>query len=235
MQIVKLSVLVSLLLTGTACASNRGSNSSLEAAKKPLRGGVAELQVTSYDGETIKGRFLLGATVDPVIIDRHLVESGNVELTSLRACGKKDRVPHVEFDMVLPPLQPDDIIAIRPGYWYGKNLSYWLFIEKRTGLGPECLEAELVVRALDGREAARIPIHVIRTRILLELRELRALLAGRNGLDVAGGRQVAEVPWFHLRRDLGDPDTKNDATLTTLQRVEGATNERPGEPGGVLP
>lgn len=48
------------------------------------------------------------------------------------------------------------------GTWYGMD-DYFLLWDKVTGLGPDCLEAELVVRALDGRVAATLPIRVVRT------------------------------------------------------------------------
>ncbi len=57
-----------LILTG-ACAStpmlDPAERRAQEAAKKPARGGIAEFRVNSYDGHRLKGRLLLGATVDP--------------------------------------------------------------------------------------------------------------------------------------------------------------------------
>lgn len=148
-----------IMLTG-ACASTPGDRASRATAKKPLRGVVAEFQVTSYDGENIKGRVLIGATVDPLVMDSHPLESADLELVNLRACGEKREVPHIIFDLVAPAEEKE--ITIRPGYWYGKNVFYGYF-DKKGGLGPDCLEAELVVRALDGQIAVRLPIRVVRT------------------------------------------------------------------------
>jgi hypothetical protein len=148
-----------LMLTG-ACASTPGDTASRETAKKPLRGVVAEFQLTSYDGEDIKGRVLIGATVDPLVMDSHPLESADLELVNLRACGEKREVPHIIFDLV--GTYPMKVITIRPGYWYGKNVVYGFF-EKKRGLGPECLEAELVVRDHVSRVATRLPIRVVRT------------------------------------------------------------------------
>jgi len=152
-------ILAFLMLTG-ACASTPGDTASRETAKKPLRGVVAEFQVTSYDGEDIKGRVLIGATVDPLVMDSHPLESADLELVNLRACGRTHEVPHIIFDLLAPV--EEEAITIRPGYWYGKNVVYGLFDKKRVP-GPDCLEAELVVRALDGRVAVRLPIRVVRT------------------------------------------------------------------------
>jgi hypothetical protein len=147
------------ILTG-ACASTPGNRASQETAKKPLRGVVAEFQVTSYDGEDIKGRVLIGATIDPLVMYSHMLESADLELVNIRACGEKREVPHIIFDLVA--LEPEKVTTIRPGYWYGKNVVYGLFAKQRR-LGPDCLEAELEVRDNVSRVATRLPIRVVRT------------------------------------------------------------------------
>jgi len=166
MSIAKVMVLALLALT-SACASTSTytGSTSRAVANRPLRGGIAEFQVTSYDGETIKGRVLLGATIDPLVIDGRLFPYGDVDMDMriLRACGKRDRVGYIQFDIFAAPAQPDQIVTVRPGYWYGRTITYDLFNKKVTGLGPDCLETDLIVRALDGREAAKIPIRVVRT------------------------------------------------------------------------
>jgi hypothetical protein len=161
-QITRPLALAFLLFTG-ACASTPGQRGSQEAAKKPLMGGIAEFRVASYDGVNLVGRVLLGATAEPLVIDGRLVAFGNVELKNLRACGKKDRLLHYVFDVVLPPARPDQIITIRPGYWYGRKVNFGLFDEKETGIGPECIEGELMVLARGARVAATLPIRVVRT------------------------------------------------------------------------
>jgi len=157
MLISKLGALALILMTG-ACASNPGTWP--KPPKEPLRGGVAEFQVTSYDGEDIKGRVLIGATIDPVVMYYYLLESSDLELVNIRACGETREVPHTIFDLVVP--DPDKVITIRPGYWYGTNVLYGLFA-KNIGLGPNCLEAELVVRDSSSRVVTRLPIRVVRT------------------------------------------------------------------------
>jgi hypothetical protein len=164
MQITKSVGTALIVLTG-ACASTPGDRASRETTNKPLRGGIAEFHLISYNGTIIKGRVLLGATIDPLVIDGRLMVSGDVDLDmrTLRACGKKDEVGYIESDAFPLPPRPDQIVTIRPGYWYGRTINYWLFDQKTTGLGPDCLEADLFVRALDGREAARLPIRIVRT------------------------------------------------------------------------
>lgn len=162
MSVTRSTALVFLLLTG-ACASTPGDRGSREPAKKALRGGVAEFQVISYDGEEVKSRVLLGAAVDPLVIDGRLIESSDVELENFRTCDNKARLAHIIDDRSAPPPRQDQIITVRPGYWYGRKVSFWPFSEHEKGPGPECFEAELVVRAIDGRDAAKLPIRVVRT------------------------------------------------------------------------
>jgi hypothetical protein len=161
MQITRPLALAFLLLTG-ACASTPGDRGSQDAAKQPLRGGVAEFRVTSYDGHVLEGRVLLGATVDPLVIDGRLVDGKDVDLEKVRACGKTELLEYMMGD--LPSAhRADDIITLRRGYWHGANEHFWLFDQKMMGPGPDCFEAEMVVRALGGRVAARLPIRVVRT------------------------------------------------------------------------
>jgi hypothetical protein len=157
-------IVLSMLIFTSACASTPRGSGSRQAAKPPLRGGVAEVRIDSYDGETMKGRVLLGATIDPLVIDRRIIPPINVEVKNLQLCdNKKDPFQYIEFDVSAPPRRPEDIITVRPGYWYGGQISYWIFAAKQTGPGPDCFEAELVMRALDGRVAARQSIRVVRT------------------------------------------------------------------------
>src|SRR5262245_26325082 len=93
MQIVKLAGLAFLLLSG-ACASTPGNRGSQAAEPIPLRGGVAEFRVSSYNGRVLKGRVLLGATIDTLVIDGRLYEWKDVELEKVRECGKKEELTY---------------------------------------------------------------------------------------------------------------------------------------------
>src|SRR5262245_15649946 len=126
MRITKPGVLALILMT-SACASNPGDRGSQKEAKEPLRGGVAEFELTSYDGERINGRVLLGATIDSLVINGHIDESYDVELENFRACDKKGPVPSIIACSVGDPDRPDQVVTIRPGYWYGRNVMFWPF------------------------------------------------------------------------------------------------------------
>ena len=158
----RLALAFVFFLTG-ACASTPGERGSQEAGKEGLRGGVAEFRVTSYDGRRLKGRVLLGATVDPFVIDGRLFDGKDVEFEKVRSCGKTELLEYWAADLPSPP-RAEEIITLRRGYWHGANKSFPLFaFEETTGPGPECFEAELVVRVLDGRIAATLPIRIVRT------------------------------------------------------------------------
>jgi hypothetical protein len=148
-----------IILTG-ACASKPGDRASQETTKKPPRGVVVEFHVTYYDGEKIRGRVLIGATIDPLVVYSHMLESADLELVNIRACGEDHEAPHIIFDLVA--LDPEKFTTIRPGYWYGKNVVYGLFYKKRVP-GPDCVEAELEVQDSASRIVAKLPIRVVRT------------------------------------------------------------------------
>lgn len=160
MQITRPLALAFLLTTG-ACASTLGERGSQEAAKTPLRGGVAEFRLISYDGGDLRGRVLLGATVDTLVIDGRLAADREVELNKVRACGKTELLGKYIVDRFSPP-RPDQIVTLPRGYWHGANVHFFLW-DKVTGLGPDCFEADLVLRARGGRIAATLPIRVVRT------------------------------------------------------------------------
>ncbi len=148
-----------LLLTG-ACASTPEDRASRETTNKPLRGGVAEFKVTSYDGKALEGRVLLGATIDTLVVDGLMLESSAVELDKVHVCGKTEFVPYYIVDWVLTSEPPS--VTLPRGYWYGKDV-HFSFDMRSMGPGPDCFEAELVVWALHRRVAARLPIKVVRT------------------------------------------------------------------------
>lgn len=154
---------LAFLLFACACASNPGEKSLEQIDKKPLKGALAEFKVISYDGRILKGRLLLGATIDPVVVDGRLFEWIDVGLENIRECAKTEALKHWVYEAIPQAPREDELIRVQPGYWYGVNLNYLLFQERATGLGPACFEAEVVVLAVDGRVAAKVPIRVMRS------------------------------------------------------------------------
>ena len=124
---------------------------------------MIEFSIGSYNGETLKGRILVGATVDPLVIDGRLMSWVNVELKDIRACDKKDPLKYYLTDSHVLRATPDEIVTIQPGYWYGAKLHFFLFDKELLEVLPDCFEANLRVRAMDRRIAAALPIRVNRT------------------------------------------------------------------------
>lgn len=158
-RIARLFALAALSLL-CACASSRWVPVEPKPPKTPLRGGIAEFRLISYDGGHLRGRVLLGATVDTLVIDGEMFEDSDVEIEKARACGTTEVREHIIVDWVVPS-QPN-VVTLRKGYWYGSDVYFFLW-DKETGFGPDCFEAELIVHALDSRVAARLPIKVMRT------------------------------------------------------------------------
>src|SRR5882724_11449029 len=147
MHLIRHMTLALILLT-SACASNRGEWKPPPAPNEPIQGGVVEFQVTSYDGEDVSGRVLIGATSEPFVIDSRLTAlTVNIDASTFHACGHEERIiiQGCKGILVIRPPEPDDIITIRPGHWYGGAVKLWVFSEGVIGLGPDCLEADLVV------------------------------------------------------------------------------------------
>jgi len=159
-HVTKLFALAFLFLP-CACASTRAFPVEPKPPQTPLRGGIAEFRLTSYDGSRLRGRVLLGATIDTLVIDGRLVEDGTVEIERARACGTAEVREHYIFDSFDSP-RPDQIVTLTKRYWHGSDV-YFILWDKETGFGPDCFEADLVVNALDGRIAAMLPIKVMRT------------------------------------------------------------------------
>src|SRR5262249_47599621 len=118
-----------------------------------------EFRLALYDGYHLEGRLLLGATIDPLVINGDLIEDRDVELNEIRACGKTEVLRHFIVDTFGPP-RP---VTLRRGYWYGSNMDFFLWDERESGIGPDCFEARLVVFARGRRTAATLPIRVERT------------------------------------------------------------------------
>jgi len=151
--------ILALLFMTSACASTTGYTGSQKTSKEPLRGGVAEFRLTRYNGREFEGRVLLGATdYEPLVIDGALDEFEDVLLEKVRACGKTELLPYKEAH---PPHRVIEVVTLDKNQWHGANVYFPLF--DRMWPWPDCFEADLVVRAVDGRVAARLPIRVERT------------------------------------------------------------------------
>lgn len=158
----RLSPLLLSLILG-ACAARPPDVGDALVPKTPLRGGIVEFVLSSYDGESLKGRVLLGASIDPLVIDGRLLEWIDLEVRKVRTCDKQEVLSYYHLDIHYPPLRNDEIVTLKPKYWYGADIDLLLFGSQLKQPKPDCFEGELMVWSLDGRLAATRTIRVTRT------------------------------------------------------------------------
>ena len=133
-----------------------------DAADVPAQ-AVLEWQNPVFDGERLSGRLLVGVKAGQLLLDKRLVENVSVELRELRECVSGQPVDSLEVDSFPAPPRPDKLLRLNAGFWYGADVRFALFDEQLTGKKPpECFEAELQLRAEDGRVAARLHLRARR-------------------------------------------------------------------------
>ncbi len=121
-----------------------------------------EFQDIHYDGETLSGRLLVGVTEGRLRLNKQLVSDIHAEVRYPVDCHTGLPVKYIIWDSFQPRRQ-EDLLILEPGYWYGKEIRFPLFEEHLTGVGPECLKAELWLFSFDGRIAARTEIRAERS------------------------------------------------------------------------
>jgi hypothetical protein len=113
-----------------------------------------EAQAVHYDGEFFSGRLLLGVEAGVVHLDRRLMPRSDIHVNAVFECRSGAPVPFIMADALTPAASQEDLLTLTPGYWYGSTVRFKLFSERFTGLGPECIEAELTVFSFEGKPLA---------------------------------------------------------------------------------
>lgn len=159
MRITTLGVLVLLVVT-CACAWATGCAGS-KTASGPLHKSSLEFKLTRWNGRWLEGRVLIrGNYVRDFVIHRQLSEFEDVSLEKARACDTTKVLSYTAWlRMRYGPR--DDVIDLFGIDWIGTDVAFPL--SEIAWPWPDCIEADLVVRAADGREAGRLPIRVERT------------------------------------------------------------------------
>lgn len=165
---------VSLLLLLVACSGfpffGRQSSSSQDREANKNVGGadvqvpprtVMEIQDIRYDGWTLSARVLISPETDPLRLDRRLIPSIDVDITRVSEC-EHGSVPSIHADVFAPLARSENLMVLNPGYWYGTTVRFGLFDEHLTGLGPECVEADISLRSFDHELVARQRIRAVR-------------------------------------------------------------------------
>ncbi|ADO71578.1 hypothetical protein [Stigmatella aurantiaca] len=142
-------------------ACSMGPFARLEVLSSPARRGLAEalLENIHCDGEALSGRLLLSATDQGLLLDQRLIEAAYLTTEAVSACETGQPLPFVVMDVYAKPPDREELLLLKPGYWYGKNVRIPLFTKSTHGdPSPTCIEVELAFRALDGAPLAPIRI-----------------------------------------------------------------------------
>lgn len=133
--------------------ANADAGSAIESLEAPPP-TLLEVQDIQYDGLNLSGRVLLSPVSGMLRLDRRLLPTIHVNVGRVSSCTPGQPVTSVRADALAPLTRPEHLLLLEPGYWYGTEVRFRLFSEHFTGLGPECIEADLSVLSFDGRPVA---------------------------------------------------------------------------------
>ncbi|QRK11546.1 hypothetical protein JQX13_16610 [Archangium violaceum] len=122
---------------------------------------MMEVQDIQYDGWTLSGRVLVSPEEGQLRLDRRLTPTIHVKVNYVSDCTY-GAVASIRADIIAPLARPEDLLVLEPGYWYGSTVRFRLFGEHITGLGPECVEADIALRSFDHQLVARQRIRAVR-------------------------------------------------------------------------
>lgn len=107
-----------------------------------------EFQKVQYNGQTLSARLLVGVVEGSLTLDKRLVENTSISVESVTRCDTEQPLEYLEVDRFPAPAQEKDLLVLKPGYWYGAEVSFPLFDPKLNGQsGPDCIEATLRFQA----------------------------------------------------------------------------------------
>jgi hypothetical protein len=125
---------------------------------------IIELQNIDFDGEALRGRLLISTAKGTVRIDKRLIESISLILKGVLDCASGQELSFIKAGTIVPPRQEEDILALEPGYWYGKDVRIPLFDQHLLASQgrPECVDVDLMLHMLEGGST---PLRVRATRL----------------------------------------------------------------------
>lgn len=127
--------------------------------------GRLELADALYDGKTLSGSLLVTPETHSLRLDRRLLSYSHINVSAVSDCKTGELVPFVIWDAAPPQARDEDLLVLECGYWYGATLNYKLFIERAHGLGPECIDVQLVLLSFDGKPVASQRVRATRTHL----------------------------------------------------------------------
>jgi hypothetical protein len=149
---------VTLLLSALSApvlwlACSTGPFARPEVLSSPARRGLAEalLENIHCDGEALSGRLLLSATAPGLLLDQRLIETASLTTEAVSACETGQPLPFVVMDVYAKPPRQEELLLLKPGYWYGKDVRILLFPKGAPGApSPTCIDVELAFRDVTG-------------------------------------------------------------------------------------
>ena len=109
-----------------------------------------ELQDIHYDGWSLRGRFLITPEAGSIRLDKRLIESTALSMKSVTDCNTGRPVEFMVMDVFAKPPREEDVLLLKPGYWYGKDIRLPLIAEAPDRQrGPACIHAEIEFHSLE--------------------------------------------------------------------------------------
>ena len=108
-----------------------------------------ELQDIHYDGWSLRGRLLVTAESGRLRLDKRLIESTSLNITSLTDCQTGRPVEFMVLDVLAKPPREEEVLTLAPGYWYGKHIRLPLRAQGPDQQpGPACIHADIAFHTL---------------------------------------------------------------------------------------
>lgn len=122
------------------------------AAKPDNSRAVVELQNIDYDGGSLRGRLLISAEGGALHLDKRLMENVALSVRGVADCVSGQELYFIKAGVIAAPLREEDLLVLKPGYWYGKQVYLPLFDQSllKSQGRPQCVDVELVFNPLQG-------------------------------------------------------------------------------------
>jgi len=129
------------------------------ADEAPKSRAVLRLVNGKYDGFAFSGTLLIGATEGTVLVPAWPLEWSEFSIEDVRSCATKRSISYWTSDWVGGGQRPGPV-PVRPGYWYGKDVSYVLFHRP----GPDCIQLTLALHLEEGEQATSLRVTLRRNQ-----------------------------------------------------------------------
>lgn len=123
------------------------------------------MQEVRYDGEWLSGRLLISPVAASVSLDKRLLPYHSVYVHSVSDCETGRPVKYIEWDGVPLPAHEADLLTLECGYWYGATVRFHVFVDWVSGVGPECISADLTVFSSQGQPLGHLPVRATRASL----------------------------------------------------------------------